>query len=374
MQYTPTKNYVTYNWRLRTLDLKELRKRIDALDEEILNLLNQRAEVVKEVGRVKSKSNTSYYVPHREKAVISRLQSMNNGSFPNSALESVYKEIMSACRSLEAPLSVAYLGPEASNTHIAVIKQFGSSITYRPVRSQGEVFKEVEAGRANYGVVAIENTTEGTVNATLDAFVKSELSICSEILVPISHYLLSNSSLENIKEVHSHPQVLAQSRGWIEKNLPNVEVVAAASSAEAAILAAEKENIAAIGTRLAADLYKLNVLAEKIQDVPNNMTRFLVIGHHYSDRSGSDRTSVIFSVKHKAGSLVNALNLFARHGLNLTNIQLRPSGVKAWEYVFFIDLEGHIDDIPLKEALQELEKESILVKMLGSYPRAESHV
>jgi len=367
-------NRATCNWRLRTLDLKELRKRIDALDEKILNLLNQRAEVVKEVGRVKTKANASYYVPHREKAVVSRLQSINNGPFPNSALESVYKEIMSACRSLESPLSVAYLGPEASNTHIAAIKQFGSSVTHKPVRSQGEVFKEVETGRADYGVVAIENTTEGAVNATLDAFVKSELKICSEILVPISHYLLSNSSLENIKEVHSHPQVLAQSRGWIENNLAHAEVVAAASSAEAAILAAEKENMAAIGTRLAADLYGLNVLAEKIQDVPNNMTRFLVIGHHYSDRTGSDRTSVIFSVKHAPGSLANALMLLAKHGLDLTNIQLRPSGVKVWEYVFFIDLEGHIDDVPLKEALQELEKESILVKMLGSYPRAESHV
>ena len=298
---------------------------------------------------------------------------MNTGPFPNTALRIVYKEIMSASVSLEKTLLVAYLGPEASNTHIATIKQFGSSVVYKPVKSQGEVFKEVETGRSDYGVLAIENSTEGAVNATLDAFVKSELKICSEILVPISHYLLSNSPLESIKEVHSHPQVLAQSRGWIEKNLGHAEVVAASSSAEAAILAAKEENIAAIGTRLAADLYGLNVVAEKIQDIPRNMTRFLVIGHHYSQKTGNDKTSILFSVKHEAGSLAQALMLLARHGLNLTNIQLRPSGIKAWEYIFFVDIEGHIDDEPVKGALEELEKESILVKMLGSYPKAETN-
>jgi chorismate mutase/prephenate dehydratase len=281
---------------------------------------------------------------------------------------------MSASVSLEKPIKVAYLGPEASNTHIATLKQFGSSVVYRPVRSQGGVLKEVETGRADYGVLAIENTTEGAVNPTLDAFVNSELKICSEILMPISHYLLSNSALEEIREVHSHPQVLAQCRGWIEENLGHAKVVAASSSAEAAILATKEENIAAIGTRLAADLYGLNVIAEKIQDVSSNMTRFLVIGHHYSQKTGNDKTSVLFSVKHEAGSLANALMLLARHGLNLTNIQLRPSGIKAWEYIFFVDIEGHIDDTPVKEALEELEKESILVKMLGSYPKADANV
>ncbi len=352
------------------MDLTKFRERIDSIDEKILELLNQRTEAVLEIGRLKAKSNSAFYVPHREQAILNRLSTMNPGPFPNKALRVVYKEIMSASLTLEKPLLVAYLGPEASNTHIATIKQFGSSVAYRPVRSQAEVFKEVETGRADYGVVAIENTTEGAVNPTLDAFVKSELKICSEILVPISHYLLANCSLEDIKAVHSHPQVLAQSRGWIEKNLQHAEVMAAASSSEAAVLAAKEENVAAIGTKLAAEMYGLNILAEEIQDVPNNMTRFLVIGHNHAQKTGDDKTSVLFSVKHEAGSLANALTLLAKHGLNLTNIQLRPFGVKAWEYIFFVDLEGHITDDQVKEALEELERESILVKMLGAYPKA----
>jgi len=354
------------------VDLNELRKRIDALDGEILKLLNQRTEAVLEIGRLKAEAKSNYYVPHREQAVIKRLCAMNSGPFPNTALQTVYKEIISACRSLEKPLSVAYLGPEASFTHIASIKHFGSSVVYKPMRSQAEVFREVETGRADYGILAIENSTEGAVNSTLDAFVKSDLKICSEVLMRISHYLLSNSSLEDIKEVRSHPQVLAQCRDWIDKNLKHAAVVAASSSTEAAIMAAEDSSLAAIGSRLAADLYGLNILVEQIQDVPNNMTRFLVVGHHYSNKTGDDKTSVLFSVKHEAGALANALMLLARHGLNLTNIQLRPSGMKAWEYIFFVDLDGHIDDEPVREALQELGKESILVRMLGSYPKAET--
>lgn len=368
------RNSATFDWRLRILDLKELRKRIDALDEEILRLLNRRAEVVTEIGRLKTKADASYYVPHREQAIVSRLQAMNKGHFPNSALEAVYKEIISACRSLEKPLVVAYLGPAASNTHIAAIREFGSSVTHKPVPSQAAVFKEVESGRANYGVVAIENSTEGIVNPTLDAFIESELKICSEIIVPISHYLLSNCPLEDIQEVHSHRQVLAQCSGWLKQNLGYAQEVPAASSAEAAILATKAENVAAIGTRLAAEHYGLNILAEQIQDASNNMTRFLVIGHHDSERTGEDKTSVIFSVKHEPGSLAKALMLLAERGLNLTYLQFRPSRVKLWEYLFFIDLEGHIDDILMKEALKELEKQSMAMKILGSYPGAESSV
>ena len=356
------------------MDLKELRERIDALDEEILKLLNQRTVAVLEIGRLKAKANANYYVPHREQAIIDKLTAINKGPFPNTGLKTVYREIMSACRSLEKPLSVAYLGPGASFTHIASIKQFGSSVAYKPMRNVAEVFREVETDRADYGVLAIENSTEGAVSSTLDFFVKSDLNICSEILMQISHYLLSNCPLEDIKEVHSHPQALAQCRNWIEKNLTHARVVAASSSAEAAILTAKRNNLATIGSRLAADLYGLNILAEKIQDIPGNMTRFLVIGHHYSERTGNDKTSVLFSVKHQAGALAKALALLAKHGLNLTNIQLRPSGMKAWEYIFFVDVEGHIDDEPVKEALEELEKESLLVKMLGSYPKAESDV
>lgn len=356
------------------MDLGELRKQIDALDEEILKLLNKRAETVLEIGHLKAKTNTNAYVPHREKAIISRLTTMNKGPFPNSALSTVYREIMSACRSLEKTISVAFLGPEASFTHIASIKHFGSSVDFKPMRSEAEVFREVETGRCDYGVLAIENSTEGAVNPTLDAFVKSNLVVCSEVLVQISHYLLANSPLEEIREVHSHPQVLAQCRNWIDKNLRSLRIVAESSSAEAAKLASKDKQVAAIGSKLAADLYGLKILAEKIQDIPHNMTRFLVVGHHCSERTGEDKTFVLFSVKDEAGALANALNLLAKHGLNLTNIQLRPSGMKAWEYMFFVDIEGHKDDEPVKEALAELGKASILVKMLGSYPRADDNV
>jgi chorismate mutase/prephenate dehydratase len=355
------------------VDLKELREHIDALDEEILKLLSKRAEIVLEIGKLKAKTKDSYHDPRREREVIDRLMAMNQGRlFPDGGLRAVYREIISACLSLEKPLTVAYLGPEASNTHIACIRHFGSSVTLKPVRSQGEVFKEVETRRSDYGVLAIENSTEGAVNPTLDAFVKSELKICSEITVRVSHYLLANCPIEEIKEVHSHPNALAQCRNWIETNLKHAAVVAASSTSEAAILASKESNIAAIGTRLAADLYGLNILGEKIQDVPHNMTRFLVVGEHYSERTGNDKTSILFTVKHEAGALARALTLLAIHGLNLTNIQLRPSGMKAWEYIFFVDLEGHIDDQPVKKALEELEKYSLLVKMLGSYPKAEN--
>jgi chorismate mutase/prephenate dehydratase len=356
------------------VDLKELRKRIDALDEEILSLLNQRAKIVLEVGKIKGKIDVKPYVPEREREIIKRLTEMSKGPFPNEALRAVYKEILSACRSLEKVLSVAYLGPEASFTHIATVKHFGSSVNLKPVRRQSEVFREVEAKRVNFGVLAIENSTEGAVNDTLDAFVRSDLKISSEIMMRISHYLLANCHIKDIREIHSHPQVLAQCRGWLERNLPNVKIVAASSSAEAAIMVSKADNLATIGSKLAADMYGLNILAEKIQDIPNNTTRFLVIGHDYSAKTGKDKTSVLFSVKHQAGALASALTLLAKHGLNLTNIQLRPSGMKAWEYIFFVDIEGHIDDDPVRKALEELEKESILVKMLGSYPKAEADV
>jgi len=356
------------------VDIKELREKIDALDEEILELLNKRTETILEIGKLKTENGSSYYVPHREKEILQRLTAINKGPFPNSGLAYVYREIISACRSLEKPISVAYLGPEATFTHIASIKNFGSSATYKPMRSEAEVIREVETKRVDYGVLAIENSTEGAVNPTLDAFVRTNLLICAEILVQISHYLLSNIPLEQIKEIHSHPQVLAQCRGWVEKNLKGVRLVAESSSAEAAKIAAKSDYIAAIGSGLAANLYGLDILAEKIQDIPNNMTRFFVIGDHYSERTGNDKTSILFTVKHQAGALAKALTLLADYELNLTNIQLRPSGMKAWEYIFFVDVEGHIDDEPIKNALGQLEKESLLVKMLGSYPKADRDV
>ncbi|MBD3181804.1 prephenate dehydratase [Candidatus Poribacteria bacterium] len=356
------------------MDLSELRKKIDKIDEQILDLLNQRTEIVLDIGKLKTKTGMNYHDPVREQEVVDRLISLNQGNFPNKALDAVYNEIISACRSLEKLLTVAYLGPKASHTHIAAIKHFGSSVELKPVSSQGDVFREVETHRADYGILAIENSTEGAVNPTLDAFVKSNLLICSEVMVQISHYLLANCSVNEIEEVYSHPQVLAQCKNWLQANLRNARIVAASSSAEAAKLAVREKRIAAIGSRLAADMYGLNILAEQIQDMSNNTTRFLVIGHHHSQPTGDDKTSILFSVKHEAGALARALTLLALYGLNLTNIQLRPSGMKAWEYTFFVDVEGHMEDLPVKTALTELEKHSILVKTLGSYPKAKRRI
>jgi len=356
------------------VDIKELREKIDSIDESILKLLNERTKLALEIGKLKAESDSPTYVPHREQEIVNRLTAINKGPFPNTGLAYVYREIISACRSLEKPLTVVYLGPEATFSHIASIKNFGSSVIYKPMRSEAEVFREVETKRADYGVLAIENSTEGAVNPTLDALVRTNLLICAEILVQISHYLMAKVPIEQIKEVHSHPQVLAQCRGWLERNMRDVKLVAESSSAEAAKLAAKSDNIAAIGSSLAAELYGLDILAEKIQDIPNNMTRFFVIGHHYSEKTGNDKTSILFTVKHEAGSLAKALTLIANQGLNLTNIQLRPSGMKAWEYIFFVDMVGHIDDEPVKRGLEELEKVSILVKFLGSYPKADDNV
>lgn len=356
------------------MNINDLRNEIDDLDEEIVKLLNKRIEVVLEIGKLKSNSKSSIYVPHREQEIIKRLTDLNKGHFPNDGLANVYNEIISACRSLEKPTSVAFLGPEASFTHIASIKNFGSSVTFKPMRSEADVFKEVETGRADYGVLAIENSTEGAVNPTLDAFVKSELKICAEILVQISHYLMAICPFDEIKEIHSHPQVLAQCRMWLDRNVKDVRIVAESSSAESARLATKGNSIAAIGSELAAEIYGLNILAEKIQDIPNNTTRFFIIGHHYSQRTGNDKTSVLFSVKDKAGALAHALNVMAEQGLNLSNIQLRPSGMKAWEYIFFVDIDGYVEDESVRIALENLEQESVLVKVLGSYPKAGNHV
>ena len=356
------------------MNIKELREKIDVLDDELLKILNKRTEIILEIGKLKADTGSTYYAPHREQEILQRLTTLNKGPFPNTALTYVYREIMSACRSLEKQISVAFLGPEASFTHIASIKNFGSSVIYKPMRSEADVFREVETKRVDYGVLAIENSTEGAVNPTMDALVRTNLFICAEILVQISHYLLSKVPLKQVKEVHSRSEVFAQCRGWIERNLKDVKLVAESSTAEAAKLAAKSDYIAAIGSRLAADLYGLDILAEKIQDISNNMTRFFVIGDHYSERTGNDKTSILFSVKHKAGALAQALTLIANQGLNLTNIQLRPSGMKEWEYIFFVDIEGHIDDEPIKKGLEQLEKESVLVKFLGSYPKADSDV
>ncbi|MBM2839438.1 MAG: chorismate mutase [Deltaproteobacteria bacterium] len=340
-------------------DIGELRKKIDDVDDNILELLNRRAELVKEVGKVKVQGNTDFYVPTREKEIYDRLMKNNKGHFPNESIRAIFREIISASLSLEHPLKIAFFGPQATYTHLASLKQFGHSADLIPVTSIAEVFEEVEKGGANYGVVPIENSTEGIVTHTLDMFVDSNLQIVAEVMLEIS----------DIKKVYSHPQPIAQCRNWLAKNLPNIPVMETASTAAAAQMVANDPEAAAIASEFAASIYDLKVVKKRIEDNVNNFTRFLVIGKKSPDKSGSDKTSVMFAVKDEAGALCRMLEPFSRHNINLAKIESRPMKTRAWEYLFFLDMDGHISEPHVKDAIDELSKICLFVKVLGSYPR-----
>lgn len=355
------------------MDLKELRSKIDRIDEEILKLLNKRIEVARQIGKYKQKKGMDAYQPDREKEVYSRLVSMNKGLFPNKALRAVYREIMSASLVWEESLKVSYLGPEATFTHQAAKEKFGESVTFIPSISISGVFDRVETGETNYGVVPIENSAEGVVTHTLDLFIDSDLKICSELILKISHNLLSNNSLNEIKRVYYHPQALAQSRIWLENNLSNIDYIEVSSTAEAAKRAVTEDGAAAIASLLAARMYNLNVVIRGVEAGKENYTRFLIIGRDISAPTGDDKTSILFSIKDRIGALHDMLVPFAKHGINLTKIESRPSKTRVWEYVFFLDLQGHIEDEPVKAALSELEENCLFLKALGSYPTGSNH-
>ncbi len=280
---------------------------------------------------------------------------------------------MSGSLALESKLKIAYFGQLGTNTHIAAIQKFGSSSVYIAGATLKDVFLEVERGRAHYGVVPIENSTEGTINHTLDLFVESDLKICSEIFMPISYTLMSKpGDLKKVKKVYSHPQALGQCRVWLEANLPGVKILESASTARAAQLAASESFAAAIAPDLAAKLYKLKPIAKRIEDMQDNFTRFLVIGKTSAEKTGKDKTSIMVSIKDKVGALFSLLYPFEKQGINLSSIESRPSRKKAWDYYFFIDFLGHVDDPKAQKALMEIEKASLTVKVLGSYPRSEN--
>jgi chorismate mutase/prephenate dehydratase len=356
-----------------TMPVEEIRKRIDEIDAQIIRLLNDRANAALEIGKLKEQANTGVYAPGREKRIIERLYAETGGPLTSDHLRAIFREIISASRSLEKTLTVAYLGPEATFTHLAALHRFGSSINYLAVRAISEVFAEVQKRRADYGVVPIENSTEGIVSYTLDMFMDTDLNIISEIMMEVSHNLMSKASLKGIKKVYSHPQALSQCRRWLEANLPEAESLATSSTTQAAELAAKDAEAAAIANELAAELYDLNILARGIEDNPNNYTRFLTIGRSLASRSGCDKTSIMFSIRHKAGALSDVLKTFAAHKLNLTRIESRPSRQRAWEYVFFVDLEGHSEDVDVARALEEAAENCIFLKPLGSYPSGESN-
>jgi len=353
------------------MSLKNLRRKIDNLDQEMIELLNKRANITLNIARLKRETGKSFYSPDREREVLNKIASINKGPLRYSALEAIYREIMSASLSLEESLKIAYLGPEATFTHLAALRRFGSQVKYIASNNIADVFLDVEKDVAHYGVVPIENTIEGAVTHTLDMFMDSDLRICAQIILDVAHNLLANCPQEKIKRVYSNPQVFGQCRIWLQENLPNADTIEVSSTTRAAQIAAREKNSAAIASLLAAKVYKLKIIASDIEDSPHNITRFLVIGKTEVPQTGSDKTSVMFSIKDRVGALHDMLLPFKKYRINLTKIESRPSKKKAWEYYFFVDLEGHQDNIKVKKALLELENRCAFLKVLGSYPVGE---
>lgn len=356
------------------MPLDNVRKKIDQLDQELIDLLAQRANLVHEVGVIKKAEGLQIYAPEREDALLKRLAKMNDGRLPEKSIRAIYREIMSSALALEDDLTVAYLGPKGTWTHQAAIKKFGHSITYSPQANFADVFDQVARRKVHYGVVPIENSTEGAISHTLDLFVDSPLQICAQIMLRIENGLMASIPREDIKTLYSHPQVFGQCKNWILRNFPDAGLVEVSSTTKAAALARDNaaDGAAALGGKLAAELNDLTMLEESIQDSSTNTTRFLVIGEKTCPATGNDRTSILFSIRDRPGSLVKALQSFDKLNVNMSKIESRPSKQRDWEYIFYVDLAGHCTEPAVGDALLELEKHCSLVKMFGSYPDTES--
>jgi chorismate mutase / prephenate dehydratase len=352
--------------------LEEIRNQIDGIDSELLWLLNQRAELVHEIGVLKKEAGLSIYAPEREETLLQSLVQRSQGRLPPVSIRAIYREIMSASLALEKDLTISYLGPEATWTHQAARAKFGASVHYDPQSNIGDVFDQVTRRRADYGVVPIENSVEGAVNHTLDVFMDSELKICAQILLRIENNFLAAGAREEIKKIYSHPQVFGQCRKWLQNYARGLELIEVSSTTRAAEIAAHELGAAALAGAMAAEIYRLQVLERSIQDSPNNTTRFLVISHTTCPATGNDKTSLMFCVHDRVGALYSALEPFNRLKLSMSKIESRPSKRKNWEYFFFVDIEGHCDDKPVRDALHELEKHCTFVKVLGSYPKTEA--
>ena len=352
--------------------LAEIRKRIDEIDKSIQTLVSERASCAAEVAKVKQQQGETghFYRPEREAQVLRAVMERNTGPLTDESIAGIFREIMAACLAHEKPLKVAFLGPEGTYSHAAAVKHFGSQIENLSVDSIEEVFRMVEAGAANFGVVPVENSSAGVINHTLDLFMKSPLTISGEVALRIRHNLLSQlDSLEKVERVYAHQQALSQCAQWLDKHLPNAERIAMSSNAQA-VLQAKEHNAASIGGSMAAELYDMPVLAADIEDEPDNTTRFAVIGQHLPPPSGEDRTSLLVFVHNKPGSLFELLKPLASRGISMSNIESRPSRRGVWDYVFFIDIDGHRDDDLVRDAITDIEKASAMVTVLGSYPKA----
>jgi chorismate mutase/prephenate dehydratase len=354
--------------------LQDIRRRIDGLDEQIQRLINERANAAQEVARIKlaADPNAHFYRPEREAEILRTVKQRNQGPLDGETMAVLFREIMSACLALEQRLDIAFLGPEGTFTQTAAVKHFGHAVRTVPMASIPDVFREVESGNCHYGVVPVENSTEGVINHTLDMFMRSPLRICGEVTLRIHHHLLSMAGdLSQVKKVYSHQQSLAQCRGWLDRNLPHAERHPLGSNAEAARLAREEAGAAAIAGEAAGEIYGLPPLARNIEDEPENTTRFLVVGTQDTGSSGRDKTSLLLSCRNQAGGLHALLTPLAQHGISMTRIESRPSRTSLWDYVFFIDVKGHRDDPIVATAFEALQAETQLFKILGSYPVAE---
>tara|TARA_Y100001934_G_scaffold198924_1_gene234415 strand:- start:1518 stop:2627 length:1110 start_codon:yes stop_codon:yes gene_type:complete len=362
-------------------DLGVLRDRIDAIDTTILELLNERAQIALEVAEVKQASAGDvppvFYRPEREAQVLRRMMDENPGPLSGEKVALVYRQIMSACLALEEPLRVAFLGPEGTFTQLATIKQFGDSVIGQSLVTVDDVFREVETESCNYGVVPVENSTEGVISHTLDNFLSSTLKVCGEVELRVHHHLMrlggEDAPGREIKRIYSHQQTLGQCRLWLDGHYPRIPRISVTSNAEAARRAAGEPDAAAIAPEIAAELYGLQILSRKIEDLSNNTTRFLVVGREQVGPSGNDKTSIMVSTHNRPGALYKLLEPFHRHNVMLTKIETRPSKTGMWSYVFFIDFEGHQQDDVIRDVLAEIDADALEVKMLGSYPRAITH-
>lgn len=353
------------------MDIENLRAGIDGIDSQLVELLNRRAQKVLKIGKIKREAGKDYYSPAREKVIIDRLLALNRGPLPDDQLREIINTILHSFLSLERKLRIVYFGPPATFTHLAAIRNFGHNAEYIPAKNISEIFRLVEKNKADYGVVPVENSTEGVVSHTLDMFLDSDLKICAEVILEVVHHLLGKGKIKDVKKLYSHPQAIAQCRVWLEEHLPSVKIYEVESTATAAQLVSREEEACAIASEVAADLYHLDILEDHIEDFPHNYTRFLVIGTGCAERSGKDKTSILFSIKDRVGALHDMLVPFREHGINLTKIESRPTKRKAWEYVFFVDFMGHKDDEEVKRALSDLEQECFFLRILGSYPKED---
>jgi chorismate mutase/prephenate dehydratase len=349
--------------------LTPLRERIDAIDRQILELLNQRAGVAQEVGHVKAETNAPVFRPERELQVLRNAAQRNPGPLADGDVQTIFREIMSACRALEKRVTVAYLGPAGTFSEQAVYQQFGHAVEGMPCASIDEVFRAAEAGTADFGVVPVENSTEGAINRTLDLLLQTPLTISGEVSLPVHHSLMTKSGLmDGVSQICAHPQALAQCQAWLNQHYPSIQRNPVSSNGEAARLAAENPAVAAIAGEIAGEKHGLQVVNAHIQDDPHNRTRFAVIGRLCTAPSGHDHTSLVLSVANKAGAVYNLLAPLAKHGVSMTRFESRPARMGTWEYYFYVDVEGHCNEERMAMALAELKENAAFFKVLGSYP------